>query len=47
VKDFLVVLIVHLDASIGNYILHDLVSIAVKDRKCMLLVVARFGQPEI
>jgi hypothetical protein len=46
-NDFLVVLIVHLNVSIGNYVLHDLVSIAVKNHKCMLLVVAHFGQPEM
>jgi hypothetical protein len=32
VNDFLVVLIVHVNASIGNCIIHDLVSIVVKDR---------------
>jgi hypothetical protein len=46
-KDLLVELIVHLNASIGNCILHDLVSIAVKDHKCVLLVVAHFGQQEM
>jgi hypothetical protein len=40
VKVFFVVLIVHLNASIENCILHDLVHIVVKDRKCVLLVVA-------
>jgi hypothetical protein len=46
VKDFLVVLTICLNASIGNYILHDLVSIVVKDDMCVILVVAHFGQPE-
>jgi hypothetical protein len=40
VKVFFVVLIVHLNVSIENCILHDLVHIVVKDRKCVLLVVA-------
>jgi hypothetical protein len=46
VKDFLVILIIHLNVSIGNYVLHDLVSSALKDLKCMLMVVARFRQLE-
>ena len=45
-KDVLVILIVRLNPSIGNYVLHDLVSIAVKDRKCVILVVAHFEQPK-
>jgi hypothetical protein len=44
VKDFLVVLIVPLNTSIGNCVLHDLVSSVVKDLKYVLLVVARFEQ---
>ena len=46
VNDVLVILIILLNLSIGNFVLHDLVSIAVKDRKCVILVVARFGQPK-
>jgi hypothetical protein len=47
VKDFLLVLIVGMNVSIGNCILHDLVCIAVKDNKCVILVVTSFGQPEM
>jgi hypothetical protein len=46
-KDFLVVCIVHLNASIGNCVVHDLVSRAVKEVKCVLLVVTRFRQLEM
>jgi hypothetical protein len=46
VKDFLVVLIVRLNMNIGNYIHHNLVTIVVKHRKCVLLVVGRFEQLE-
>jgi hypothetical protein len=45
-KDILVVRIVHLNLSIGNYIIHDLVSTVVKDVKCVRLVVALHGQSE-
>jgi hypothetical protein len=46
VKDFLVVLIVCLNVSIRNSVLLNLLSITVKDCKCVLLVVAHFGQPK-
>jgi hypothetical protein len=36
VNDFLVVLIVRQNTSIGNYVLHDLVKNVVKDLKCVL-----------
>jgi hypothetical protein len=36
VNDFLVILIVHQNTSIGNYVLHDHVKNAVKDLKCVL-----------
>jgi hypothetical protein len=45
-KDFLVVCIVRLNASIGNYVLHDLLSWAVEDLKCVRLVVALLRQPK-
>jgi hypothetical protein len=37
---------VRLNVSIGNYIHHNLISIVVKDCKCVILVVARFKKPE-
>jgi hypothetical protein len=46
VKDFLIVLIVRLNTSIANCVLHDLVSSAVEDLNYVLLVVAHFGQSE-
>jgi hypothetical protein len=45
-KDFLVVHIVCLNVSIGNCVLHDLVSSVVEDLKCVLLVVALLMQPK-
>jgi hypothetical protein len=42
VKNVFVVLIVRLNPSIRKCVLHDLVSIAVKDRKCVVLVAAHF-----
>jgi hypothetical protein len=45
-KDFLVVRIVRLNASIGNCVLHDHLSWAVEDLKCVRLVVALLRQPK-
>jgi hypothetical protein len=46
VKDFLVVCIVCLNATIENCILHNLMSSVVEDLKCVRLVVALLRQPK-
>jgi hypothetical protein len=46
-KDFYVVRIVCLNASIGNCVPHYLVSSVVEDLKCVRLVVALDGQPKM
>jgi hypothetical protein len=46
-NDVLVVRNVCLNVSIGNCVLHDLVSSVVEDLKCMHLVVALIGQLEM
>jgi hypothetical protein len=45
-KNVLIVRIVRPNASIINYVIHDLVSSVVEDLKCVHLVIALLGQPE-